>query len=168
MTLEEGRQLLTGEGIPFEELRFENERAYWADVSFWDNGNPGKEEPVTVLRIPAPNGRRHLDLQFLSGEFLDLWFGGFSYEMWENLEKALAGDILDCIRTVREQGYWCMIRVDAEQGFWQGDACSDPEEYAMGDCLQKLRTPKGFWARLLNRRFLYEVYDWNEYHRIER
>lgn len=168
MTLEEGKRLLAGEGLPFAELHYESEGAYWADVYCWGNGGPGKDEPVTVLRISAPNGRRHLDLQFLGEAFLDLWFGGFCLEMWENTEESPAGELMECIRAVMEEGYWCRIRVDAARGFWRGDAMSDPEDGSMEDYLEKLRTPKGFWARLLHKRFFYEVYDWNEYHRIER
>ena len=49
MTLEEGRRLLEGEGLPFSELYYENENAYWAGSCPWTLTGCGRECPVTVL-----------------------------------------------------------------------------------------------------------------------
>ena len=168
MTLEEGRQFLAGEGIPYTELNFENENRYWAEVSCWNTRNQGRDEPVTVLRIEAPNGRRHLDMEFLGGEFLDLWFGGFSFELWES--EDLRGDLLYYIRQIMAGQGWCAIAVDLKTERFAGDGYFPVEEgnITFQEELQWRYAPKTAIERLFRAPILHELYDWNEYHRIER
>lgn len=167
MTLEEGKRLLEGEGLPFSELYYENENAYWAGSCPWTLTGRGRECPVTVLRIEAPNGVRHLDVVFRDGEFEDLCFGGFDYELWES-EKPHT-ELLDCIRDVMDGKSWCIVTINRRTGRWLGDGlvCAE-EEGSLRKKLAKLRRPRTRWERLFRTQRLYEVYDWNEYHRIER
>ena len=52
MTLEEGKQLLREEGIPFDELYYENDWEHWAVVFPWTTVGSGGS--LTVLRVAAP------------------------------------------------------------------------------------------------------------------
>lgn len=168
MTLEEGRRLLEGEGLPFSELYYENENAYWAGSCPWTITGRGRECPVTVLRVEAPNGVRHLELQFTEGQLEDLYFGGFGFELWEaeNLET----ELLEDIRKITGGQSWVGITMDAKTKSWRGDGWFPREDGddSMETALEKLRRPRTRWERLFRTRRLYEVYDWNEYHRIER
>jgi len=168
MTLEEGRQLLAREGLPFDELHYENENAYWADACPWTLTGQGRNCPVTVLRAAAPNGVRHLELQFAQDRLEDLYFGGFGFELWEaeDLEAALLEDI----RLITGGKSWACIKMDAKTKSWRGDGWFPREEGSdsMEKALEKLRRPRTWRERLFRTRRLYEVYDWNEYHRIER
>ena len=169
MTLEEGRRFLAGEGLPYTELHFENERSYWEAVTLCPGSIPGGEEPVTVLRITAPNGHRHLDLQFLGSDFLDLWFGGFSCELFDMKTEYLERELRSVIRAVMEEGYFCTVCMDRKRGRWRGDSLRDPgEDGSMARTLQKLRRPRSLWERIFHTWRHYEVYNWQEYHRIER
>lgn len=169
MTLEEGRRFLAGEGLAFAELCFENERAYWENVTLCPGSKPGGEEPVTVLRIIAPNGHRHLDLQFLGSDFLDLWFGGFACELFDRKTEYLERELRAGIRAVMEEGYFCTICMDLKRGRWLGDSLRDPDEDgSLALYLRKLRRPRTLRERIFHTWRLYEVYNWQEYHRIER
>ena len=169
MTIEEGKRFLEGEGLPYAELHFENERSYWQDVSIWKlPEDRGKDGPVTILRIESPNGRRHLDLQFLKGEFLDLWFGGYGFELWES--EDLRKDLLYYIRQILRGRSYCSVWVNLKNNKWAGDGYFSEEEGDSGirEELVQLCRPKTRKERLLRTRTLCEIYDWNEYHRIER
>ena len=167
MTLEEGRRILAGEGLPFVEQHFEKEGDYWAEAIPWVPCSEGEVRSVTVLRIEVPNGVRHLDVMFRDDEFEDLCFGGFSYELWEFKDPQAA--LLDCIRDVMTGKSWCIVTVNAKTGRWLGDGlvCVE-EEGSLRRKLARLRRPRTWWERMLRTQRLYEVYDWNEYHRIER
>ena len=169
MTLEEGKRFLEGEKLPFAELRFETERDYWNNVTPWSHPTDrGQDGPVTVLRIEAPNGRRHVDLQFLKGSFLDLWFGGFGFELWEATD--LRSELLYYIRQIMRGRSYCTVSVNLKRMKWAGDGYFSEEEGDSGIRaeLETLYRPKTRRERLFRTRFLHEVYDWNEYHRIER
>lgn len=169
MTPEEGKRFLAGEGRPYVELHFENERAYWEDVTLCPGIMPEGEEPVTVLRILSPNGKRHLDLQFLGSDFLDLWFGGFSYELFDMKMEYLERELRSCIRAVTEKGAYCTVGMNLKHRRWQWEYLWTPEEDgSLAGYLRKLRRPRTLWERIFHSWRLYEVYDWNEYHRIER
>lgn len=166
MPLKEARQLLAREGLPFTELHFERERDFFESVCPWTGTGAGRKDPVTVLRVEAPNGRRHLDLQFVEDRLADLFFGGFSFELWqdENPETAL----LENIRLVTGGQSWVSIAVNGKTGRWMGDGWF-PVNDGNGTLREKLRRlegPKVWWKRLLGSRRIYELYDWNEYHRI--
>ena len=168
MTLEEGRRLLEGEGLPFAQLHFENERAYWDETCPWTLTGRGRECPVTVLQVKAPNGKRHLELQFVEDRLEDLYFGGFGFELWE--AEDLETELLEDIRLITGGQSWVGIAMDAKTGRWRGDGWfprGDGND-SMEKTLEKLRRPRTCWERLFRTRRLYEDYDWNEYHRIER
>ncbi len=167
MTLEEARRLLEGERLPFVELHFEKGRDSWTEVCPWIPYNEGEVRSVTVLRIEAPNGVRHLDVMFRDDEFEDLCFGGFCYELWESVDPHTA--LLDCIRDVMVGKSWCIVTVNRKNGRWLGDGlvCAE-EEGSLHRRLARLCRPRSRWERLFRTQRLYEVYDWNEYHRIER
>ena len=169
MTLEEGKRFLEGEGLAYTELHFDNEWSYWQEVCIWKLSKEGGENgPVTVLRIESPNGKRHLDLQFLKGEFLDLWFGGFGFELWESEDPP--GDLRNYIGQVMRGGGWCDIWVNLKNNRWCGDGYYSEEDGDTGfrEELAKLYAPKTRKERLFRTRLLCELYNWNEYHRIER
>lgn len=168
MTLEEGRQLLAREGLPFIELRFETERDFFSAVCPWAVTAAGRKAPVTVLRAEAPNGRRHLELQFMEDRLVDLFFGGFSFELWEESDPEKA--LLESIRLVTGGQSWVSITVNAKTNRWMGDGWFPVNDGSgtLRQALSKLECPRAWWKRLPGSRRIYEVYDWNEYHRIER
>lgn len=168
MTLEEGKRILAGEGLPFAQLHFENERAYWDETCPWTLTGRGRECPVTVLQVKAPNGKRHLELQFAEERLEDLYFGGFGFELWE--AEDLERELLENIRLITGGQSWVCIRMDAKTKSWRGDGWFPREDGSdsMEKALEKLRRPRTWRERLFGTRQVYEVYDWNEYHRIER
>lgn len=166
MTPEEGKRLLEGEGIPYGELCYESDGEYWADVLPWTPTRTGQERPVTVLRIEAPNGRRHLDLLFCDGEFEDLCFGGFAFELWDS--KNLRDDLLHHIRQVREGRSYCNVWVNVKNQKWAGDGYFSEEEgdISLREELGWRYAPKPREERRV--RIREELYSWTEYHQFER
>ena len=169
MTLEEGNALLDREGIGYEQRNYGSQKEYWEDTMRFPRAANAGQCSVTVLRIPAPNGTAHLGLQFNERngvfEYVDLWFGAYSFELWDGGEE----ELLECIRHVRSGQSWCAIRWDLDRKRWCGDAMYDlQEDPGPGKLLEALARPKDFWERLFKKHFLHEVYDWNEYHCIER
>lgn len=168
MTLEDGKQLLSREELPYTQLHYENERSYYNAVCPWSSNGQGQRSPVTVLRVEAPNGKRHLDLQFVGDHLSDLFFGGFSFELWE--AEDLEAELLDYIRQITSGRSWVGITMNGKNRRWMGDGwfpTGDGND-TIRDALEKLRRPKMLRERLFRTHRLYEIYDWNEYHQIER
>lgn len=113
-----------------------------------------------------PNGLRHLDLVFTDGEFEDLCFGSFSYELWESEDAQRA--LLEGIRDVMNGKSFCVVMVNGKNGKWLGDGLVSVEGCTLAQELEKLRRPKTWLERIFRTRRSYEVYDWKEYHCIER
>lgn len=174
MTLEEGKKLLTAEGIAWEQREYEGEKAYWEAVLLFPYTANARNCRVTVLRIPSRNGNTHLELQFNEKDgvfvFEDLRFGGYVYELFSTKEEYLEEELLACIRRAMD-GKACFVMVnDLKKKRWLGDGCNDREDGEPGirEILEKLAKPRGWLARLFGSKRQYEVYDWNEYHCVVR
>ena len=90
MLLDEAKNLLFANHIEFQEQAFENETAFLRSLGELCPG--GRPCAVAALTIPSKNGRKDISLHFIeeSGRFLleDLWFGDFSFELFDLDEES--------------------------------------------------------------------------------
>lgn len=169
MTREEARELLCVNGFSFKEVEYENEAAYFRHaVSFSDTLN-AKPCKVATLVIPSRNGHKNLELQFCETDcgyqFAELWFGGYSYELFDTLEEQLQAELLAAISEVT-QGKTVIILVNnLKKGKRLGDSAFDYHDDAQDfrRAMERIEKKKGLFDTLLRTKTQYEIFDWSTY-----
>ena len=178
MNLTEVKHLLDANGIPYHCEEFENEREYWTHrmtFPYLKNAKPCK---VLALVIRSNNGEKNIGIQFnQEGEdfiFQDVYFGDYSFELFDFGEEFLAEAITDRISEVMGGKLSFVIVNNLKKRCWIGDACFDLDDendrlfgkLEYDEVLRKINKPKSFLAKLLHSKMQYEIYDWNHYQRI--
>ncbi len=174
MTLNDVKILLSENNIVFDVREFENETAYWHHVSMFPYTKNAKTCKVIALIIRSNNERNDIELQFNAVDstfhFEELWFGSYSFEMFDCNEEMLADDLLDRIKEFQSGNFVVIIANDLKNRRWLGDACFDlnDEDDAFGrqgfeKAMRRINKPKGLLSRLLKTQKQYEIYDWNTY-----
>ena len=174
MTLNDVKILLSENNIVFDVREYENEAAYWHHVSMFPYTKNAKPCKVIALIIQSNNGRIDIELQFNAIDnnfrFEELWFGGYSFEMFDCNEEMLADDLLDRIKEIQSGNFVVIYANDLKKRSWLGDACFDlnGEDDAFGrsgfeKALERIRKPKGLISKLFKTQKQYEIYDWNTY-----
>ena len=174
MILNDAKILLSENNIVFDVREFENESAYWCHVSMFPYTKNAKTCKVIALIIPSHNGRNDIELQFDAVDstfhFEELWFGSYSFEMFDYNEEMLADDLLDRIKKIQSGNFVVIIANDLKNRRWLGDACFDlnDEDDAFGrqgfeKTMRRINKPKGLLSRLFRTHKQYEIYDWNTY-----
>lgn len=169
MPLEQAREILQVNQIPFEELEFSSGAEYNHHNILYPhtkNTSPGN---VIALVIPSPNSRKNLELQFTSAgdgfRFAELWFGEYTFELFDIEEGFLEAELLDIIRKIRSGNLQVIVANDLGRKRWLWDAGFDMnEDYAdFAAVLKRIQKPKSLWDKLTKRRIQYEIYNWNTY-----
>ena len=174
MTLNDAKILLSENNIVFDMREFENETAYWHHVSMFPYTKNAKPCKVIALIIQSNNGRNDIELQFNAVDnlfrFEELWFGDYSFEMFDYNEEMLADDLLDHIKEIQSGSFVVIVANDLKKKSWLGDACFDlnDEDDAFGEsgfekAMKRIRKPKGLISKLFRTQKQYEIYDWNTY-----
>ena len=129
MTLNDAKILLSENNIVFNVREFENETAYWHHVSMFPYTKNAKTCKVIALIIRSNNGRNDIELQFNAVDstfhFEELWFGSYSFEMFDYNKEMLAEDLLDRIKEIQSGNFVVIIANDLKNRRWLGDACFD-------------------------------------------
>ena len=116
MTLNDAKILLSENNIVFDVREFESETAYWHHVSMFPYTKNAKPCKVIVLSIRSNNGRNDIELQFNANDnnisFEELWFGGYSFEMFDYNEEILVDDLLDRIKEIQSGNFVVIIAND--------------------------------------------------------
>ena len=174
MTLNDAKILLSENNIVFDAHEFESETAYWHHVSMFPYTKNAKPCKVIALIIQSNNGRNDIELQFNAVDnlfrFEELWFGDYSFEMFDYNEEMLADDLLDHIKEIQSGSFVVIVANDLKKKSWLGDACFDlnDEDDAFGEsgfekAMKRIRKPKGLISKLFRTQKQYEIYDWNTY-----
>lgn len=176
MTLPEAKRLFEGRGIPYQTAQYENEAEYWRHcVPFPYTGN-AKNCPVVALVIPAVNGEKNIELQFNRRrgeyEFRELWFGAYSFEMFDHDLDLLENDLLDAIGQIVDGRFTVIECSDLRRKRWISDAGYDlsDDDNVFGapgfrEAIAKIEAPKTFWQKLTGQKRQYDIYDWRTYRR---
>ena len=174
MTLNEGKELLSKNGISFETYEFDNEATYWHHTTQFPYTKNAKDCKVIILSILSKNGNKNIELQFneVGNNFLfeELRFGSYCFEMFDSNEDTFVDDLLNHILKIKS-GYFAVIIVnDLKNKKWLGDTCFDlnnDDIFGRHDferAIEQINKPKGLISKLLKTQICYEIYDWNTYH----
>ncbi len=177
MTLLEAKTLFERRGIPYQIAQYENEAEYWRHCMPFSRGKNARNCRVTALVIPAVNGVKDIELQFNRHrgeyEFHDLWFGGYSFEMFDTLEDFLEADILETIGQIVDGRLTVVECYDLKKKRCVSDACydltdSDAVFGAPGyrEAIAKIEAPKTIWQKLTGKKLQYDIYDWRTYRQV--
>lgn len=174
MTLSEVKELLIENNIAFEVLEFENEKEYWHHTAMFPYTKNARSDKVIALVIKSNNGKKNIELQFNERDnifyFDDLWFGEFTYEMFDYNENMLAEDLIHNIKEIIKGELIVIVLNDIKNRCWCGDACFDLSDdddvcgkIGFQKAMKRIEKPKSFLAKLKKSKEQYEIYDWNTY-----
>lgn len=165
MLLDEAKNLLFANHIEFQEQAFENETAFLRSLGELCPG--GRPCAVAALTIPCKNGRKDISLHFIeeSGRFLfeDLWFGDFSFELFDLDEESLPGELLQTITDILEGKSAVITAKNLKNRRLVWDGYFDKDDPGYKKRLQRIQAPKHFWKRLLHSQTRYEIFDYYDY-----
>lgn len=174
MTLDEAKVLLSENNIPFELCEFHNETEYWRHTTLFPYTKNAKSCKVTAMIIRSNNGKKDIELQFNAvGDvfrFEELWFGDYTYEMFDYNKDTLADDLIRNILEIKQGKLIIIVRNDIRKKRLLADACFDlsDEDNAFGElgfqkALQRIKRPKGLFSKLRRVKEQYEIYGWDSY-----
>lgn len=169
MTLEQAREMLQVNQISFDELEFSSEAEYFHHHILFPHVGNTLPVKVIALVIPSPNSRKNLELQFTSAgdgfRFAELWFGEYTFELFDIEEGFLEEELLDIIGKIRSGNLQVIVANNLGRKRWLWDAGFDmKEDYAdFAAVLERIQKPKSLWDKLRKRRIQYEIYSWNTY-----
>lgn len=177
MTLIDAKTMFEKRRIPYQTARYESEADYFRHLTPFPYLKNARSCKVTALVIPSVNGVKDIELQFLPrrGEYVfeELWFGGFSFEMFQYDPDLLEADLLDYIGRIADGKLAVIERNNLKKRRWGGDACYDLADDdnvfgALGfrEAVAKIEAPKTFWQKLTGRRIQYDIYDWRTYRQV--
>ncbi len=176
MTLDEAKLLLNNNNISYQLCEFQNEAEYWHHTLLFPYTKNAKSCKVTVIVIKSNNEHKNIELQFNTinniSEFVELRFGGYSYEMFNHVEEMLADDLINIIGEIMQGNLKIIISNDLKKKCWLGDACFDmmDDDYfgnsEFQEALQNIHKKKGFFEKIMHSQKQYEIYDWNNYRSV--
>ena len=177
MTLLEAKVLLERKRIPYQMAQYENEADYFRHLTPFPYLKNAGSCKVIALVIPSVNGVKDIELQFIPkrGEyvFYELWFGGFSFEMFNWDPELLEADLMDFIGRIVDGKLAVIERNDRKKKCWRGDACFDltDDDNVFGEpgfreAIAKIEKPKTFWQKLRRQQIQYDIYDWRTHRQI--
>lgn len=162
MTLTEVKEMLNENNIPFVTCAFQNETEYWRHTALYPYIKNAKSCKVVAIIIQSKNAQRNIELQFNSVDgvfcFEELYFGDYGYELFDCTEETLATNLMLSITKIMEGNIKIIVVNDLKHERWIGNMCfdlCDEDDDAFGKsrfqkAMQKIQTPKGFFAKLLN------------------
>ena len=179
MTLKQVEELLKEKDIDFSVCDFENEEEYLRHVHIFPVTKYAEDCRVKAIIIKCNNGYKNLELQFneVDGEyiFIELLFGEFCFDMFENQNEFLANDLIFNIYQVLSEQIAIIVKNDLKKKRWLSDDCfilneEDPifGEPAFFRALSYIQRPKNFIENKLTGKMQYEIYTANSYQCIIR
>ena len=174
MTLQEVKNVLFENNIPFGICEFENEAVYWHHAMKFPYTKNAEDCKVVALIIESNHGKKNIELQFNAVDdnflFVELRFGDFCFEMFGYNEEMLANDLLDRIKNIQSGDFIVIVANDLKNRRWLGDACFDLNDdgdvfgnQGFEKTIQEIKKPKGFVSKLLKSQKQYEIYSWRTY-----
>lgn len=154
---------LDAEGISYIVQR-DIKDEHWASHAIIIDGG-SKEAPLRVVFGEADGEQR----------FIDLRFGRFDYELYQNTEESVMDELVDAIRAAIAGKTKVISAWYTRSKRWKADACfyvspgeaeDDSLEYAAA--LQRIERPRSRLCCLLTRSVTYASYDWFSYREITR
>ena len=165
MLLDEAKNLLFANHIEFQEQAFENETAFLRSLGELCPG--GRPCAVAALTIPCKNGHKDILLQFNEEDgrfrFEELWFGDYSFELFDLKEEALSDELLRIIADILKGKSAVITAQNPKNRRWLWDGYFYKDDSSYEKCRQKIQKPKNLWERLLHSQTRYEIFDYYDY-----
>ncbi len=173
MTLDEVKELLRDNNIPYQISEFQNESEYWQHLSLFPFTKNAKPCKVIALIINSENGKKNIELQFKEGGgtfyFVDLYFGEYSYELFDYKKELLRQTVIDEINYIISNNVIIIVTNDLKKQKWCGDAVFDKkgndgsglEDFEKA--MKWINRKKDFFTKFFKSKMQYEIYDWNTY-----
>ena len=175
MTLETAKDLLNANNIPFEICYYRDEADFYRHICLFPYLKNAKPCKVTTIVIRSKNGHKNIELQFNETKdgtvFVELYFGGFSYELFDCQEEYLSNEILREIADIREGKVTVIEANDLKKRRWIADAQfdrSDKEDPVFGElgfekAMIKVQKPLSIFKKLFHAKIQYDIYDFESY-----
>lgn len=172
MNLIDAKTLLEKRRIPYHMTQYESEAEYFRHLMAFPRRDNGRKCAVTALVIPAVNGEKHIELQFNRGRggyvFEELWFGGYSFELFDHDPDLLEADLLDRIGQIVEGKTAVILAYDLRRRRWVSDSCFDlsDQDNVFGapgfrEAVARIEGPRTFRQKLTGQKQQYDIYDWH-------
>lgn len=171
MNLKEVKELLDKNNITYQLIQYNDEMDFWKHIIAFPSNTRGCKEKIIVIVIESNNGKKNIEIQFEETpdgfEFVDLYFGGFDFELFDTKDEYLSDELISLITEIMECKVGFIELVDLKNKRWCADASYEYEdEESMLDyqrALQKIEKPRSFFDRIKKSKLQYEIYDWNTY-----
>lgn len=174
MTIFDVEKLLIENALPFEQIDYKNEADFFAHIAKFSYLKNASNEKVYTLVIYSNNKKKNIEIQFDKNfVFVDLYFGEFSFEMFECSKEALPKELIDNIKEIMNCKVHFIVKNNLKKQNWAGDAAyfdditlpfNDFFDYEKA--VRKIEGKKSFIERLFHTKKEYEIYDWNNYRSI--
>ena len=165
MLMNEAKNLLLANHIEFQEQAYKNETAFLCNLDYLCP--IGRPCAVAALTIPCKNGHKNISLQFNEEDdcfrFEELWFGDYSFELFDLNEEALQDKLLPTIADILEGKIVVITAQNLKNRRWLWDGYCYKDDTWYEKRLHRIEKPNDFWARLLHSQTKYEIYDYYDY-----
>lgn len=166
MKLHELTNLLNENGYQYEVSDI-NANEYYISKGFRSN----KKEQSTyikVVTIKNPNHSQNLEFTLCKQDddfvIFDLWFGGYSYELFdddsilEKIEEVINNKVhIIFARNAKTNKWFCDMAFFESDEDWENDM----DEYE--STMKRIRKNKSLIWHIFGRTDKYEIYTWNDY-----
>ena len=175
MTIDEAKTLLDLNNIPFSELHFNTVTEFRRHISPFAYLKDAAESQVNVLVISSNNTHKNIELQFIDDNndgnytFVDLYFGEYSFELFDCQEEFLQESIMDEINSIVSNDIVVIVSNDLTKEKWRGDKIFDKTENdffglpGFERAMRRINKRKGFFSKIFGSKIQYEIFDWNTY-----
>ena len=179
LNLKEVQELLSQNNIIFHPVHYKNEAEFFNHIELFPYTAKCKKGETISLTILSKNEKKNIEIQFNESSegflFEELWFGGYSFEMFDVSEEYIASELLSQINDIMERKMVFIEAHDMKKKCWLGDAVFDYKE--TGDvfgvsgyrrALQRIEKPKSLFSKIIKSKKRYEIFDWETYRLIEK
>ncbi len=174
MTLDEVKTLLHQNNISFHQTEYSDVADFWRHIALFPKTSKAKPCKVVSIVILSNNQKKNIELQFNDTTngfvFEELWFGEYSFEMFDTQEEYLASEIISSVLEIIQCKCVFISANDLKNKRWLGDAVFDYEDTddlfgnaGYQKALRKIEAPKKIFSKIFGARTQYEIFDWNTY-----
>ena len=179
MNLKEVQELLSKNDIIFHTAHYKNEAEFFNHIEPFPYTSKCKKGETISLIILSKNGKKNIEIQFNESSegflFEDLWFGGFSFDMFGVSEEYFVSELLLHITDIIERKVVFIEAHDMKKKRWLGDSVfnyeDDDDVFGVSGyrrALQRIEKPKSLFSKIMKSKKQYEIFDWETYRLIEK
>ena len=132
MNLKEVKELLDKNNITYQLIQYNDDMDFWKHIIAFPSNTRGCKEKIIVIVIESNNGKKNIEIQFEETpdgfEFVDLYFGGFDFELFDTKDEYLSDELISLITEIMECKLGFIELVDLKNKRWCADASYEYED----------------------------------------